>query len=62
MALLNHSCDNNVFKYFVGSRMFVVAERDIRQGEEVSESYYPFYPYMDTKSRREWLRCGRERN
>ena len=56
MALLNHSCDHNVAKYFVGSRMFVVAGRNIREGEEVCENYYPPYHYMDTRTRRGWLR------
>ena len=36
--------------------MFVVAERSIRKGEEVCENYYPHYQYMDTRTRRQWLR------
>ena len=44
-------------KYFVGGgRMMVVAERSIREGEEVCENYYPHYHYMGTRTRREWLR------
>ena len=56
MALLNHSCDPNVTKYFVGSRMYVVADRNVARGEELSENYYAFYPYMERRQRREWLR------
>jgi hypothetical protein len=36
--------------------MYVVAVRNIGKGEEVSENYYPYYPYMKTNQRREWLR------
>ncbi len=33
-------------KYNVGSRVVAVAARNIRKGEEVSENYFPYYPYM----------------
>lgn len=29
MALLNHSCDNNIYKYFVGNKIIVLASKVI---------------------------------
>ncbi len=46
LALLNHSCDQNVTKYNLGSSVVAVAARDIKRGEEVSENYFPHHAYI----------------
>merc|ERR1719232_1259242 len=34
LCLLNHSCDNNVYKYFAGDTVVVIASKNILEGEE----------------------------
>ena len=41
LCLLNHSCDNNVYKYFAGDTVVVIAHKNILEGEEVTEEYFP---------------------
>merc|ERR1712218_272044 len=54
-ALLNHSCDNNVSKYFVGPVMVAEASKHIRAGEEVTDNYFPPAMVMPREERRDWL-------
>ena len=39
LPLLNHSCDSNTVRLFVGSTMVLLASRSIARGEEVTDSY-----------------------
>merc|ERR1719322_342637 len=55
LALLNHSCDPNITKYFDGKKVVVVAGKKIFKGEEVTENYFPFYPYISTEDRQKFL-------
>ena len=54
--MLNHSCDPNISKYFVGSNVVAVANRKIFKGQEVCENYYPSYTHIDHTSRQKWLK------
>ena len=42
-SMLNNSCDVNTYKYHVGSATFVVANRDVDKGEEVTDFYGQHY-------------------
>lgn len=55
MALLNHSCDSNVAKFFDGAEIVIVALRNVAAGEEVTENYFPHYAQMPREERRRWL-------
>lgn len=55
LALLNHSCDPNIGKYFVGAKVVAVANRNIYKGEEVTENYHPFYALMEKRQRQQFL-------
>ena len=89
LALLNHSCDPNITKYFDGKKVIVVAGKKIRKGkinswqldntfshfhsplilyiyltsihfikivgDEVTENYFPYYPFIATEDRTKWL-------
>ncbi|XP_015522321.1 SET and MYND domain-containing protein 4 [Neodiprion lecontei] len=56
VALLNHSCNPSVIRYFVGTTMVVRALRTIRPGEEVSENYGPIFTTMPLSERKRKLR------
>ncbi|XP_046740087.1 SET and MYND domain-containing protein 4-like isoform X2 [Diprion similis] len=56
VALLNHSCNPSVIRYFIGTTMVVRALRTIRPGEEVSENYGPIFTTMPLSERRRKLR------
>ena len=52
-ACVNHSCDPNCFTEITGSQVFIVADRTIHPGEELTYDYQ-FEPDME-----EWpCRCG----
>eukprot|EP00094_Tigriopus_californicus_P000306 TCALIF_00296-PA protein Name:"Similar to Smyd4 SET and MYND domain-containing protein 4 (Mus musculus)" AED:0.00 eAED:0.00 QI:140/1/1/1/0.75/0.6/5/342/369 len=55
LALLNHSCGHNIFKYNIGKKIVVLAGRNIRQGEEITENYFPHHYYMSQIDRQIWL-------
>ena len=55
LCLLNHSCDNNVYKYFAGNTVVVVAHKNIAAGEEVTEEYFPSVQAFPRDHRRVWL-------
>lgn len=56
VALLNHSCNPSVIRYFVGTTMVVRALRTIHPGEEISENYGPIFTTMPQSERRRKLR------
>ena len=43
ISLFNNSCDVNTFKYHSGSREVMLARRDIRAGEEITDFYGEYY-------------------
>ncbi len=51
---INHSCDPNVYVYTLGQERFVMAMRDIAEGEEI------VYDYAMNQITEDWLdcRCG----
>merc|ERR1711994_1199987 len=54
-ALVNHSCDQNTYKYFAGNKLVVVASKNISVGEEVTENYFPMAQVIPRPERRSWL-------
>ena len=43
ISLFNNSCDVNTFKYHLGSQEVMVARRDIRAGEEITDFYGEYF-------------------
>ncbi|XP_012257200.2 SET and MYND domain-containing protein 4 [Athalia rosae] len=56
VALLNHSCNPSVIRYFIGTTMVVHALMMIRPGEEVSENYGPIFTVTPQNERKRKLR------
>ncbi|KAK2584344.1 hypothetical protein KPH14_006734 [Odynerus spinipes] len=56
VALLNHSCNPGIVRYFVGTTMIVRAIRTIAKGEEISENYGPIFTTMPESERKRNLR------
>ena len=55
LCLFNHSCDNNTYKYYAGSDLVVIASKNIYEGEEVTEGYFPTAQMIPRPQRRAWL-------
>ena len=55
VCLLNHSCDTNVYKYFSGDKIVVVASKNIEMQDEVTEGYFPSVQVIPREERRLWL-------
>ncbi|XP_011314323.1 SET and MYND domain-containing protein 4 [Fopius arisanus] len=65
-ALLNHSCNPGIVRYFEGTTMVVRAIRTIRAGMEICDNYGPIFT-MEPKGERQrklrlkyWFECGCE--
>ncbi|XP_015187287.1 PREDICTED: SET and MYND domain-containing protein 4-like [Polistes dominula] len=56
VALLNHSCNPGVVRYFIGTTIVVRAIRTIEEGEEISENYGPIFTTMPEGVRKRNLR------
>ncbi|XP_072746253.1 SET and MYND domain-containing protein 4 isoform X2 [Anoplolepis gracilipes] len=56
VAMLNHSCNPGVVRYFIGTTMVVRAARTIRTGEEISENYGPIFTTTPETERKRRLR------
>jgi len=54
-SLLNHSCDANTYKYFAGNCLVLVASKTIREGEEVTDCYFPRAGAVGRPARQAWL-------
>ena len=63
-SYFNHSCHGAVARYFLGSRMVLVAARSVAAGEEVHENYGPTFYFKGREERRRhlaaryWFDCG----
>ncbi|KYN03191.1 PREDICTED: SET and MYND domain-containing protein 4-like [Cyphomyrmex costatus] len=56
VAMLNHSCNPGVVRYFIGTTMIVRAIRTINVGEEISENYGPIFTTTPESERKRKLR------
>ncbi|XP_029675383.1 SET and MYND domain-containing protein 4-like [Formica exsecta] len=56
VAMLNHSCNPGVVRYFIGTTMVIRAARTIRAGEEISENYGPIFTTTPENERKRRLR------
>ncbi|CAD6227619.1 GSCOCG00001298001-RA-CDS [Cotesia congregata] len=65
-ALLNHSCNPGIIRYFVGTTMIVRAIRTIKKGAEVCDNYGPnFATTVESDRKRKlrldyWFECNCE--
>ncbi|XP_044596476.1 SET and MYND domain-containing protein 4-like [Cotesia glomerata] len=55
-ALLNHSCNPGIIRYFVGTTMIVRAIRTIKKGAEVCDNYGPNFATVAESDRKRKLR------
>ncbi|XP_023342115.1 SET and MYND domain-containing protein 4 [Eurytemora carolleeae] len=55
LAMLNHSCYTNIYKFFVGPTVVAVACQKIPVGNEISENYFPVVQILPRPERRSWL-------
>merc|ERR1712004_539788 len=55
LCLVNASCDQNISHYNDGTEVVAVAARDIKEGEEVCDNYFPSSLVMSRGERRAWL-------
>ena len=60
ISLFNNSCDVNTFKYHLGNQEVMVARRDIRAGEEITDFYGEYFFQTSKLLRRRNLafNCG----
>nr|XP_050866692.1 SET and MYND domain-containing protein 4-like [Vespula vulgaris] len=56
LALLNHSCNPGIVRYFIGTTVIVRAIRTIEKGQEISENYGPIFTTMPETERKRNLR------
>ncbi len=56
-SLFNHSCHGGVARYFLGTKMVLVAVRAAAAGEEVQENYGPTFYFKGRNERRRYLRA-----
>jgi len=56
LCLLNTSCDHNIAKYNVGTKVVGVVSKKIKKGEEISDNYYPSAAFLARDERRKWLK------
>ncbi|XP_014485617.1 PREDICTED: SET and MYND domain-containing protein 4-like [Dinoponera quadriceps] len=56
VAMLNHSCNPGVVRYFIGITMVIRAVRTISAGEEISENYGPIFTTTPENERKRRLR------
>ncbi|XP_051162262.1 SET and MYND domain-containing protein 4-like isoform X2 [Leptopilina boulardi] len=56
IALLNHSCNPGVIRYFIGTTMIVRAIRTIKTGTEINDNYGPIFAEMSEMERKRKLR------
>ncbi|XP_057327900.1 SET and MYND domain-containing protein 4 [Microplitis mediator] len=57
-ALLNHSCNPGIVRYFVGTTMIVRSIRTIRKGTEVCDNYGPHFATSAEADRKRKLRLN----
>ena len=56
LSLFNHSCDPNVVRHSYGDKCVVRAIHNIKEGEEIIDSYSIIYPTMEKEARMSELR------
>lgn len=56
LALLNHSCNPCVTRYFMGNTVIVCSIKTIAQGETIDDNYGPFFTKNNRDQRRKTLK------
>lgn len=56
LALLNHSCEPGIVRYFSGSQVIVKAVKPIAPGKPICENYGPIYTQVPRETRRSELK------
>ena len=54
-SFFNSDCNPNTLRINMGRRMFLVAARNIRKGEEITDNYCTHFSDMPGAERREWI-------
>jgi len=54
-SYFNSDCNPNTIRINMGKKMFLVASKNIRKGEEITDNYCIHFSDMGAKSRREWM-------
>jgi len=54
-SYFNSDCNPNTIRINLGKKMFLVASKNIRKGEEISDNYCIHFSDMKAKARKEWM-------
>jgi len=57
LPLLNHSCNANTIRFNIGKKVVLIASRDIRKGEKVTDSYGKTFLQADKQSRQQYFKA-----
>ncbi|XP_055316538.1 SET and MYND domain-containing protein 4 [Sitodiplosis mosellana] len=66
LALFNHSCNPSIVRYFKNTAAHVIAIRNLKSGEQISENYGPLYSQNTREERQKklkdfyWFDCACE--
>ena len=66
-SYFNSDCNPNTLRLNIGRQMFLVASKNIRKGEEITDNYCIHFSDMEGAERREWMmvsavQCHRHNN
>ena len=54
-SYFNSDCNPNTIRINIGKKMFLIASKNIRKGEEISDNYCSHFSDMNARERREWI-------
>ena len=54
-SFFNHDCNPNTIRINMGTQMFLVAAKNIRKGEEITDNYCIHFSDMPASGRRGWI-------
>ena len=57
-SFFNSDCNPNTIRINLGKKMFLVAGKNIRKGEEITDNYCIHFSDMPAMERREWIEVG----
>ena len=59
-SYFNSDCNPNTIRINMGKKMFLVASKNIRKGEEITDNYCMHFSDMSAKARKEWMEVSDE--
>ena len=54
-SFFNSSCNPNTVRINMGTKMFLVASKNIRKGEEITDNYCIHFSDVPAAERRDWI-------